>query len=179
MQKFKTIKVDDDTLRIISQGENENSIELSDQQSILVNKDLSENKVVLYNITNKMISVKKADDDNLGFSGVKKEVYLNLKEKFLKFNDIETMTDTILYVDALLTLADAGYFITDQNREEKYIEIIETEDENLIELLETYLNIKDDIAKIKFNKKQFKINIDKLKSLDENSKEFLDFQNSL
>lgn len=176
MQKFKTIKVDENTLRIISQGESENSVDLSEQQAMLVNKDLNENKVVLYNINSRMISVKKTDDDCLGFSGIKKEVYLKLKEKFLKFNDVETMTDVILYVDSLLTLADAGYFITDQNREEKYIEIIETEDENLIDLLETYLNIKDDIAKIKFNKKQFKLNIEKLKSLDENSKEFLDFQ---
>lgn len=42
-------------------------------------------------------------------------------------------------------LCSKGYFISDNNREEKYIEIIETGDEKLIELLETYLEAKDKI----------------------------------
>lgn len=45
-------------------------------------------------------------------------------------------------------LADKGFFITDQNREKKYLEILETGDEKLIEKLETYLNYKDEIARV-------------------------------
>ena len=40
-------------------------------------------------------------------------------------------------------LASQGYFITNSNREEKYIEIIETGNEKLIETLESYLESKD------------------------------------
>lgn len=45
-------------------------------------------------------------------------------------------------------LASHGIFIHDGNREEKYIEIINSGDENLIECLETYLNSWDIISDI-------------------------------
>lgn len=44
------------------------------------------------------------------------------------------------------TLYANGIFITNENREEKYIEIIETGKIELIEALETYLNLKDKIS---------------------------------
>jgi hypothetical protein len=40
-------------------------------------------------------------------------------------------------------LSARGYFITDNNREEKYIEIISAGDEKLIDILEVYLEKKD------------------------------------
>lgn len=43
-------------------------------------------------------------------------------------------------------LASRGYFITNYNREEKYIEIINSGDMELIEHLETYLNLLDRIG---------------------------------
>jgi len=42
-------------------------------------------------------------------------------------------------------LADAGYFITDENREEKYLDIVNTGEATLISLLESYLEIRDSI----------------------------------
>jgi hypothetical protein len=45
-------------------------------------------------------------------------------------------------------LADKGYFITDSNRESKYLSILETGDEKLIALLEDYLNYKDEVARV-------------------------------
>lgn len=42
-------------------------------------------------------------------------------------------------------LADAGYFVTTDNREEKYLEIINSEDEKLISALESYLEAKEDL----------------------------------
>jgi len=44
------------------------------------------------------------------------------------------------------TLYADGYFITDSNREAKYLEIIGTNRVHLIEALEKYLNIKDKIS---------------------------------
>lgn len=45
-------------------------------------------------------------------------------------------------------LANAGYFITNENREEKYLQILETGDEKLITKLEDYLNYKDEIEAV-------------------------------
>jgi hypothetical protein len=45
-------------------------------------------------------------------------------------------------------LSNAGYFITNENREEKYLEILETGDEKLISKLEDYLNYKDEIEAV-------------------------------
>ena len=47
-------------------------------------------------------------------------------------------------------LASLGYFITDDNREEKYIEIITTGDDDLINILEEYLNKKDKLDSISY-----------------------------
>jgi len=45
-------------------------------------------------------------------------------------------------------MINAGYAITNSNREEKYLEILETGDEELITKLEDYLNYKDEIERI-------------------------------
>jgi hypothetical protein len=52
-------------------------------------------------------------------------------------------------------LANAGYFITNENREEKYLEILETGDEKLIAKLEDYLNYKDEIESVAFLERDF------------------------
>ena len=44
-------------------------------------------------------------------------------------------------------LSDKGYFIHDDNREEQYLAILETGNEDLIDKLEIYLLAKDDIAR--------------------------------
>jgi len=54
-------------------------------------------------------------------------------------------------------MMDAGYFITDKNREMKYMEIIETDDDELIELLESYLETRDKIERGFFIKQRFDI----------------------
>jgi len=45
-------------------------------------------------------------------------------------------------------LVNAGYAITNDNREEKYLAILETGDEALINKLEDYLNYKDEIERV-------------------------------
>lgn len=45
-------------------------------------------------------------------------------------------------------LAADGYFIHNGNREQKYIEIIETQNDELIETLENYLSLKDEIDRV-------------------------------
>ena len=52
-------------------------------------------------------------------------------------------------------LINEGYFITSKNREDKYIEILETEDEEFIDKLETYLNAKDSIERASFLQNEY------------------------
>lgn len=52
-------------------------------------------------------------------------------------------------------LSNAGYFITNDNREEKYLEILETGDEQLIQKLEDYLNYKDEIEQLSSLERRF------------------------
>ena len=63
-----------------------------------------------------------------------------------------TMYEFIIYHDELM---EEGYVITNKNRESKYMEIIETEDNELIELLEKYLEAKDKIARGFFIKNRY------------------------
>jgi hypothetical protein len=52
-------------------------------------------------------------------------------------------------------LSNVGYFITNENREEKYLEILETGDEQLIQKLEDYLNYKDEIEQLASLERKF------------------------
>lgn len=51
--------------------------------------------------------------------------------------------DYFEYLNVFADLATLGIFVTNDNREEKYLEIIETGNEKLISKLETYLEKKD------------------------------------
>lgn len=67
--------------------------------------------------------------------------------------------------------ASKGIFITDDNKEESYIKIIETGDETLINDLEKYLILKDDIKKIEASKEEYSAIIKKLQSLADSNNE--------
>jgi hypothetical protein len=65
-----------------------------------------------------------------------------------------------------------GIYITDDNREESYLKIIETGDDTLLEKLEQYLNIKDAVADIQKKREEYQEIIDKLNNLsDHNDRE--------
>lgn len=63
-------------------------------------------------------------------------------------------------------LASYGYFITDKNREEKYIEILEKDDPELIEALEQYINYLDSTEELHRVIKEYKQVIDDIKQQD-------------
>jgi hypothetical protein len=68
--------------------------------------------------------------------------------------------------------ANKGIFITDDNKEECYIKVIESGDESLITDLEKYIALKDDIKEIENNKSEYLSIIKKLQLLaDQNSSE--------
>jgi hypothetical protein len=67
---------------------------------------------------------------------------------------------------------EKGIVISDNNKEEAYIKIIETGDEDLITGLEQYLTIKDDIKLIEAQKNEYAGIVNKLQTLpDKNNAE--------
>lgn len=73
-----------------------------------------------------------------------------VKVRMLVTPDLAKISSMAIYGFTVLNndLASAGYFITNDNREEKYLEILETGDEKLISKLEDYLNYKDEIEAV-------------------------------
>lgn len=59
--------------------------------------------------------------------------------------------------------ADMGIFITDDNREDAYIKLIEKGDPSLIDDLERYINLKDSINVISEQKNEYDEIINRLK----------------
>lgn len=67
-------------------------------------------------------------------------------------------------------LSDKGFFITDDNREEKYLAMLETGDQKLIDKLEEYLNYKDEIHRVANLHEKFTIFFKDIKGLAEKEK---------
>jgi len=59
------------------------------------------------------------------------------------------------YININNYLADKGYFIHDENREDMYMSILETEDEDLIDQLEIYLAARDEISRAAHFRKMY------------------------
>lgn len=80
-----------------------------------------------------------------------------VKVRMLVTPELSKISGFALYGFMILNndLAAAGYFITDSNREEKYLEILETGDEKLIQKLEDYLNYKDEIGTVAALERKF------------------------
>jgi len=58
-------------------------------------------------------------------------------------------------------------FITDENKEEEYIKVIESGDMSLIEDLESYINLRDKVQSIESQKKEYTDIVNKLKMLED------------
>lgn len=65
------------------------------------------------------------------------------------------LIDFVTFMQLNNSFADKGIFITEKNREEKYIEIIETGDGSLIEDLEQYINLLDNLKNVKKKKDEY------------------------
>ena len=63
--------------------------------------------------------------------------------------------------------ADKGIFITKENKEEKYIEILEMEDEQLLNDLEKYISIQEKLGTIQESVDLYHSKIEALKELDD------------
>lgn len=79
------------------------------------------------------------------------------KVRMLVTPELAKISSFALYGFTILNndLINAGYAITNENREEKYLEILETGNEKLIAKLEDYLNYKDEIETVAHLERRF------------------------
>lgn len=73
-----------------------------------------------------------------------------IKIRMLVTPELSKIAGLTLYGFIVLNndLTTRGYFITDANREEQYLAILETGDEKLVDILEQYLNYRDEIDRV-------------------------------
>jgi hypothetical protein len=87
----------------------------------------------------------------------------------------DLLTFTLLDFISLMILNNKfmskGIFITDDNKEECYIKIIETNEESLITDLEKYINLKDSIKAIENKKEEYSAIIKQLQTLSDYNNE--------
>lgn len=86
-----------------------------------------------------------------------------------KFNTL-SMLEFFNFITINNIFIEKGIVITEENREEKYLEVINTEDQNLIENLEKYLEAKDHISSVYwfFDKfRNFKKELKNLETVEE------------
>ena len=112
--------------------------------------------------------------DYIEVEGIKYSTYAGKAASACRFKFRGIMGEDLLIPKlldfiTLMTLnnkfANLGIFITDQNREECYIKIIELGDESLILDLEKYINIKDSLLIIENLKNEYKEIISSLQNL--------------
>ena len=87
-----------------------------------------------------------------------------------------------MYISSAMYLMSRGYFITEENKNKKYIEIIQTKDSDLINKLNTYLSYYDkmDLYKIFYDRyTEFLNNLSKLSNKDEILELFENYNNTL
>jgi len=180
MTKYYEVSRYEDTLTIlkpITKKEFEelgiNAIEIDDEKL---------NKFISLNIDKKSITMNKSGIVELGdatYYGISlkesNKVRIAKKAK-QKLDGIVGSADLIYYIDFIDTnniLNSRGFFITDDNKEEKYLEILESGDEDLIDTLEKFLLSKDRLSPIKTARIDFEEVLEDLKYADENDTEKL------
>jgi hypothetical protein len=127
----KVLKLSYNSYQMISEA-------LSENKNVTVTKEMMTDEVLPSEIT---ISEEGMDDFE-----VYKKINMRRINKKMSYNMANLSSLDILSFTAINTeLIAEGYAITNDNREEKYIEIIETENDELIEKLEDYLILLDKV----------------------------------
>jgi len=109
----------------------------------------------------------------------KEKAAKELNEYFIARMDPFANVDLAIYMHSLLALADKGYVISDNDKEEKYLEILETEDESLIEMLEEYLICKDNISRYVSYRKTYNEGKEALYDMEDDDPRILKLLNKL
>jgi len=182
--RFNVRRIEGDEVVVLNaikdfEDTNADTITIDDEQLI---KKLTSKKIeYTYNTqTNEIVSkrVKALGFENFKEGSNKEKVVQNMYDYFNQRLDPWANIDLAIYMHSMLALADKGFVITDENREEKYLEVLETGDEGMIELLEDYLIHKDNIQQYVSYKKLYNDVKEKLLDLDDDDPKILELLKS-
>jgi hypothetical protein len=137
---------------------NKKFLGLSLNASKLIKKSLDENKTIRITSDYKNIDVQPHDLIITETSDIEsyKKVMLS-KVRQLVTHQQANVSGMMMYeyMNINNILNDKGYFIHDDNKEEVYLQILETGDEDLINNLEDYLNAREVISRASFLEKRY------------------------
>jgi hypothetical protein len=136
---------------------------LLDGQEVRINKPLQFGEVLPREVN--VIKVDSGDMQSIRDSAIK-------RVRMLITPELASVSGLAFYGFMCLNneLADKGFFITEENREAKYLAILETGDEKLIQKLEDYLNYRDEISRVAALHKNFEALVKEIKNETSNEK---------
>jgi len=114
---------------------------LGANKKVTISKELMTDEVLPDEIT---ISEDEVDDLDIYKKVTMQKINKKLSYFMTKLSSLDILSFTVINNE----LASKGYVITNDNREEQYIKIIETDDEKLIDKLEEYLIILDKVTSV-------------------------------
>lgn len=88
--------------------------------------------------------------------------------RFNAFVSSASILEHFSYFSSAILLSERGFMITDKNREEKYLEIINQGDEYLLKTLEDYLEARDRLAQLSYAYKDVKDYMKKVRGAQNN-----------
>lgn len=119
---------------------------LAEGKTVTINKELITDEVLPGDVN---VSDEAIDE----IETYKKVAMQKINKKMSYVMSTLSALDVLAFTVINNELIAEGYVITNKNREEKYIDIIETDDEELIEKLEEYLVLLDEVSNtLEFNK---------------------------
>jgi hypothetical protein len=125
---------DIETIKILFQ-------EMKSGKEILIAREAIQNNSLRETLEKDDIKIQKVDD----LKEAKKKALADLNNRYSGNIYQMSSINIFQFISATLKLMDAGYFITDSNREEKYLEIIQSDDEDLIDALKDFLDVRDNV----------------------------------
>ena len=139
---------------------NRKHIGLSSIAALEIRKAMSEDKIVRINSSYDNIDVQLHDltfiDLDTSEEFTHRKILLRKVRQLVSHQQANVSGMMMFeYININNVLSDKGFFITDENKEEVYLEILEKGDEKLIEQLERYLNARDVISRSSFLEGQY------------------------
>ena len=147
---------------------------VDDVISSTVDTHMADGYIVWFNTIDSVIGTDVGKYRDIPTTDVKKVKALKSAREDLesKVTEVE-MIDYISYIDANNILNSNGFFVTDKNREEVYLDILEAGDDLIIDALEEFLTLKDKLTVIKSAKRVYDDLEEKIKQSTEDEVEDL------
>ena len=144
-------------------------IEITDEVIVeRINTDIDKGLTVYFNTITKEIGSKVDKYRDIPNTDVKRvQALRTVRFMYESLTSDIDMIDYIAYIDANNVLNSKGFFVTDENREETYLDILEAGDEKIIDTLEEFLELKDKLSSIKSAKKEYDEAVEKIYSTSE------------